>query len=133
MKTFRNPAQIHPPLAAYSHQIELTGRLRWLVLSGQVGQKADGSLPEDPVQQLQISLDNLLQNLTAAGMSLDDLVKLTIYAVGDLDLEQRRDVLASWLGEHRPCVTYLNITALATPDYRVEIDGWACADVDPSE
>jgi len=36
MKSSRNPATVHPPLASCAHQIEVTGPQRWLVLSGQV-------------------------------------------------------------------------------------------------
>ena len=45
MKTPRNPDTIHPPLAAYSHQIEISGRERLLVIAGQVGTAA-GHIPK---------------------------------------------------------------------------------------
>ena len=44
MKTYRNPPDVHPPLAAYSHQVELSGPGRQLILSGQVGVAADGGV-----------------------------------------------------------------------------------------
>ncbi len=37
MKKVRNPENIHPPVAPYVHQIEVTGPSRWLTLSGQLG------------------------------------------------------------------------------------------------
>ena len=37
MKQFKNPESVHSPLAAYTHQIEITEPKRWLVLSGQIG------------------------------------------------------------------------------------------------
>jgi len=33
MKKFRNPENIHGPVAGYTHQIEVSGEKRWLVLS----------------------------------------------------------------------------------------------------
>ena len=39
MKTQRNPDTVHAPLAAYSHQIEITGPQRQLVIAGQIGMR----------------------------------------------------------------------------------------------
>ena len=102
MKTPRNPATIHAPLAAYSHQIELSGAERTLVMSGQVGMRADGSLPDDPMEQLAVALDNVERNLEEAGMEIGDLVRLMFYLVGEWDSDARRGLVASRLGSHRP-------------------------------
>lgn len=131
MKMSRNPATVHQPLAGYVHQIELTGPTRWLVLSGQVGQRPDGTVPEDPVEQINIALANLRSNLEAAGMRVEDVVKLTIYLVGEIDVQRRRVALEAWLAGHEPCMTLLFVSALAAPKYRVEMDAWACADDRP--
>jgi 2-iminobutanoate/2-iminopropanoate deaminase len=126
MRTSRNPETVHSPLAAYSHQIEVREPARWLILSGQVGQDPDGRVPEDPIEQFRVALDNISRNLDAANMGVRDIVKLTFYLVGDMDAGKRRDVAAAWLGDHRPCTTLLYVAALAAPVYRVEIDAWAC-------
>lgn len=126
MKRFRNPETVHTPLAAYSHQIEVTEAKRWLVLSGQIGMRPDGSLPDDPIEQFKVTLDNIHKNLLAAGMEIRDLVKLTIYLAGEMDTIKRREILAEWLGNHAPCSTLLYVAALALPNIKVEIDVWAC-------
>jgi len=125
MQTTRNPDTVHPPLAAYSHQLEISGAERLLIVSGQVGMALDGSVPDDPIAQLGLALDNVERNLEAAGMELADLVKLTTYLVGEWDAGARRQVMAERLGDLRPCHTLLYISALATPALRVEIDAWA--------
>jgi 2-iminobutanoate/2-iminopropanoate deaminase len=125
MKTPRNPATVHAPLAAYSHQIEISGAERTLVMSGQVGMRADGSLPDDPMEQLAVVFDNVERNLEEAGMDLGDLVRLTFYLVGEWDSDARRALVASRLGTHRPCMTAIWVAALAGPTLRVEIDAWA--------
>jgi enamine deaminase RidA (YjgF/YER057c/UK114 family) len=121
----RNPEDVHPPLAAYSHQIELTGNVRWLVLAGQVGRTVDGTVPEDSVEQLAVAMDNVRRNLHAAGMVLDDLVKLTVYVVGDVEIERFRETMASLLEGRRPCMTLLYVAGLANPAFRFELDAWA--------
>ncbi|WP_370673487.1 RidA family protein [Pleomorphomonas sp. PLEO] len=122
---FRNPAGVHAPVAAYSHQIEVPAGARWLVLSGQIGLRPDGSLPTDPVEQIEVALDNVRRNLDAAGMSVGDIVKLTTYLVGDVDPDRRRQVFGAFFGDHRPCTTLLYVSALGLPTLKVEIDAWA--------
>ena len=126
MKEFKNPESVHSPLAAYTHQIEITEPKRWLVLSGQIGMRADGTLPDDPSEQFKVTLENIHTNLQAADMEIQDLVKVTIYLVGEFDTTKRREVSAEWLRNHRPCSTLLYVAALATPAIKVEIDAWAC-------
>ncbi len=125
VKQPRDPDDVHPPLATYVHQIELRGAERLLVLSGQVGIRRDGSVPGDPLEQLDVAWDNLEGNLRAAGMGTGDIVKVTLYLAGHVDAAGRRAVLARRLGDHRPCMTLLVVSALARPDLRVEIDAWA--------
>ena len=128
MKTFRNPIAVHPPLASYAHQCEVVGPQRWLVLSGQVGIDKDGRLPSDPIKQFKLALINIDGNLQAANMQKSDLVKLTMYLVGQVDPGLRREVLSSWLAGHEPTMTLLFVAALAGPDIKVEIEALACAD-----
>jgi 2-iminobutanoate/2-iminopropanoate deaminase len=125
LKTQRNPANVHPPIAAYTHQVEIRGPERLLVLSGQVGLREDGTVPDDPVDQLEVALENLYRNLRAANMGLHDIVKITFYLVGEVDAARRREVLAARLKDHKPCMTLLFVASLAHPAYKVEVDAWA--------
>jgi enamine deaminase RidA (YjgF/YER057c/UK114 family) len=128
VKVSRDPDDVHPPLANYAHQIEVSGGERLLMLSGQVGMRLDGSLPEDPVEQLDVAWDNVERNLWAAGMDTGDLVKVTIYLVGGVDVAARRRLLDRRLGDHRPCMTLVYVAALASPQLLVELDAWASRD-----
>ena len=125
MKQYRNPPNVHPPVAAYTHQIEISGPERMLVLSGQIGRKEDGTVPNDPIEQLDLALENLQRNLQAAGMSMEDVVKITFYLVGSFDAEKRRDVISARLQGHLPCTTLVYVAGLASPIYKVEVDAWA--------
>ena len=125
MKESRNPQNIHKPLGQYSHQIEITGNERMLVLSGQVGMREDGSVPEDALEQIEVAFENIFRNLQAANMDVKDIVKLTYYLGGEIDTAKRRELTASKLQGHQPCSTLLYVAALAAPIYKVEIDAWA--------
>jgi len=125
VKEFRNPQDVHQPVGLYSHQIEVRGNERLLVISGQVGMREDGTVPDDPLEQIDVAFDNILRNLRAADMDITDMIKITYYLVGEIDAAKRRELILSKLQEHRPCSTLLFVAALASPVYKVEIDAWA--------
>ena len=124
MKESRNPRDVHEPLGSYSHQIEISNE-RLLVISGQVGMLQDGTIPEDPFEQIDLAFENIFRNLRAANMDVKDIIKLTYYLVGEIDTAKRREVVLSKLQGHQPCSTLLYVAALASPAFRVEIDAWA--------
>ena len=125
MKEFRNPQDVHPPAGFYSHQVEIRGNERMLVISGQVGMRKDGSVPEDPLEQISVAFENIIQNLNAANMEIKDIIKLTYFLVGEVDTEKRREMVQSILQDHQPCSTLLYVAGLASPAYKVEIEAWA--------
>jgi 2-iminobutanoate/2-iminopropanoate deaminase len=125
MKTFRNPDQVHPPIASYTHQVEISAGERLLFLSGQVGRRLDGTVPVDPAEQFEIAIDNLLCNLQAANMQVTDIVKITFYLVKPIDPVKHKEILLFKLQGFQPCMTLLYVPSLVTPDYQIEIDAWA--------
>ncbi len=125
MKQARNPDTIHPPVGRYVHSIEVSGESRLLFISGQVGKALDGSVPSDPIAQFELALGNVVANLEAAGFERTDLVKIVTYVVGELDPAGRREVIERVLGSHVTTSTLLFISALAAPEYKVEIDAVA--------
>jgi enamine deaminase RidA (YjgF/YER057c/UK114 family) len=127
MSTARNPETILPPVGRYVHQIEVRNPSTILFISGQVGVAPGGSVPEDPVEQFDVAMQNVMRNLEAAGLDASALTKLTTYVVGELDPAGRRAVLDKHLGAHVSCSTLVFVAALATPAYKVEVDAWAAA------
>lgn len=125
MQQARNPDSIHAPLGRYVHQIEIDSPSKVLFISGQVGMRPDGSIPDDPVEQLGVALENVLRNLEAAGLKTTDLVKVTTYVVGELDLARRRAELERVLGDHVSTSTLVYVAALAGVELKVEVDAWA--------
>jgi 2-iminobutanoate/2-iminopropanoate deaminase len=127
MKQSRNPESIHAPAGRYVHQIEIESPRKLLFISGQVGRRLDGSVPADAVEQLALALENVLRNIEGAGMDASDLVKITTYVVAgaELDPARRRAEMERLLGDHVPTSTLVFVAALAAPEYKVEIEGWA--------
>ena len=127
MKTARNPDDVHAPQGVYSHQIEITGGERLLAMAGQVGARLDGSVPDDAYEQLALAFENVERNLRAANMDIADVVKITYYLVGDIDVTRLREMVRARFQAHRPTSTLLYVAGLASPAYRVEIEVWAAA------
>ena len=127
MKRSRNPETIHAPIGRYVHQIEVDSPSKVLFISGQVGMRPDGSVPEGTVEQLGVALENVLRNLEAAGLEDTDLVKITTYVVAgaELDAARRRAEIERLLGDHVSTSTLVFVSALASPQYKVEVDAWA--------
>jgi enamine deaminase RidA (YjgF/YER057c/UK114 family) len=109
----------------------VSGPARTLYCSGQAAMSGDGTPLHagDMAAQLALSLDNLEAVLSAAGMSLANLVRLTVYTT-DVDLLfEHYGVLASRLGAAgvAPTTTMLGVTRLALPGLMVELEGTAVA------
>ena len=125
MNKSRNPESIPAPAGRYVHQIEVVSPSRILFISGQIGIRADGTVPADPVEQLDLAMTYVMANLEAAGLRVESLTKVTTYAVGTLDPAGRRAVLDKHLGAHVSCSTLVFVAALARPEFLVEVDAWA--------
>lgn len=125
MKTARNPKSVHSPVAPYVHQIEVSNPMRWLTISGQLGMDVDGNVPENPLEQLKLTFQNIKNNLLKANMEIKDITKLVFYLVGEIDATERKKVISDFLEDHLPCTTMVYVVALAAPQFKVEIDAWA--------
>ncbi|MBC9715886.1 RidA family protein [Streptomyces sp. TRM66268-LWL] len=109
----------------------VTGQTRTLYCSGQAAMSAEGK-PEhagDMAAQVALSLDNLEAVLAEAGMSLTNLVRLTVYTTDVDRLFEHYGVLAARLGAAgaAPATTMLGVSRLAIPDLLVELEGTAVA------
>lgn len=115
----------------YNQGEVVSGQTRTLYCAGQAAMNGDGK-PEhagDMAAQVALSLDNLEAVLGEAGMSLANLVRLTVYTTDVERLFAHYGVLASRLGAAgvAPPTTMLGVTRLAIPDLMVEIEGTAVA------
>jgi 2-iminobutanoate/2-iminopropanoate deaminase len=126
-KEFLNPSDIYPPTAKFTHAIKVTGGTL-VFLSGIVGFEPDMAIARgDVVRQAEVAYDNLSKVMAAAGGSLQDIVKVTIY-IGE-DFTQRRDALREirnrFFGDHAPASTLVQVAGFASHDYLFEIEAVA--------
>ena len=122
-----NPSDTARPGSRFNHGMAHSGGMRRLVISGQVGMRPDGSVPEDFEAQMEQAMDNLFAVLKAARMSVRDLVKMTVFVTRPDVLEAYREIRDRKLAGHAIAMTYLQVVGLAKPVYLVEIEGEAVA------
>jgi enamine deaminase RidA (YjgF/YER057c/UK114 family) len=121
-----NAADAPAPAGQYTQAVEVTAATRTLYISGQVGVAADGSIPSDAEAQSALAWRNLQAQLRAAGMGLENLVKITTIVPDWADLTAVRAGRASVLGEHRPASTLI-VGGLSNPAWKVEVEAIAVA------
>ena len=98
---------------------------RTLYVSGQVGIDADGTCPPDVAGQASRALGNLGALLAAAGMDVEDIVRMTVYLTEPSGLDAFRVARAAFLGDHKPASTVLVVAGLARPEWKIEIEAVA--------
>lgn len=114
---------------AYNQAEVIEGAKRMLVCAGQTATDAEGAPAHagDMAAQLTLALENLDAVLAGGGMSLADVVRLTIYTTDVDALFPYYGILAERLASAgvTPPATLLGVTRLAFPDLLVEIDATA--------
>ena len=94
-------------------------------LRGQIGQNLDTSESVcigDAAGQAEQAMFNINMLLQEAGSQLDHICKLTIYIIDPRYREDVYTVVGRWLKGVFPVSTGIVISALARPEYLVEID-----------
>jgi enamine deaminase RidA (YjgF/YER057c/UK114 family) len=105
-------------------------------LRGQVGQDLDSAESVglgDVATQTEQAMANIKQLLDEAGSRLEDIVKIVIYLVDPRYREPVYQVVGRWLKGVYPVSTGVVVTALARPEWLVEIDATAVIPADRGE
>jgi len=120
-----SPATIAPPVSNFSHAVEVPPNARWLYISGQVGVDPDGAMAEGTEAQAERAWANLIAILREAGMGPEHLVRTNAYIIDEGDVGLLRAVRGKYLDGHEPASTACVVSALASPDWRFEIEAVA--------
>ncbi len=129
MREIVNPPEL-APASGFSHGILATGG-RWLFLAGQTAVDGKGQLVAagEVVGQYEQVLRNLQAVVTAAGGTMGDIVKLTIF-VRDRDsykrhLKELGRVHRSFFGSYYPATALFEISRFYEDGVLIEIEGIA--------
>lgn len=111
----------------YAHGVEAPAGLRTLYVSGQIGVAPDGQLAEDFDGQCRQAIANVRSVLTEAGMTLNDIVKMSFFLVRRENMAGLVAVRKDLLDGVRPAITTVFVAGLVSPQWLVEVEAVACA------
>ncbi|WP_257786975.1 RidA family protein [Cupriavidus sp. USMAHM13] len=97
-------------------------------ISGQVGIRPDGTVPDSVEEQIELAFRRLGAVLVHEGLGFEDLVELVSYHVRiDEQLGAFREIKARCITREFPAWTILGVASLARPNLLVEIKAVAAA------
>jgi enamine deaminase RidA (YjgF/YER057c/UK114 family) len=101
---------------------------RLIAVAGQLGVQAGESDVAFP-QQWRTALDRVIAVVRAGGGEPEDVLSLRVYVTDIEDYGRDGEALgAAWLdtfGKHRPAITMVEVSALAFPGARIEVEALA--------
>src|SRR5262245_15270158 len=115
-----------PPVNGYSHAVAWTGPM--VVVSGQLPIDSDGNVvgKDDVAAQTRQVFENLGTALAAAGSSLDQVVKVTVFLTDLADLGEFRRIRDQYINlDNPPASSLVQVSALLNADFRVEVEALA--------
>lgn len=114
------------PVGGYAQAMEVTGASRILYVSGQIPAATDGSVPESFEEQARLCWANVIAQLRAAGMTLDNLVKVTIFLSDRKYIADYRKVRIEVLEGRQIGLTTI-ITGIFDEKWLLEVEAIAAA------
>lgn len=124
------PSGVPAPFSTYSHGVEVTSPGRWLFGAGQVGVDVDGRVGDGIDEQTRLVWGHIVAILDEAEMGVENLVQINQFMTDRSFREPAGRIRAEVLGEHRPASTLLVVSGLASPEWLIEIDFTAVAEMD---
>lgn len=131
MPRFLNPPSVPRPASNYSQAVALGAEYKRVIVSGQLGLSADGVLAEGLEAQMRQAFANFRAIVEAAGLTTNDVVKLTVFVTVPGAVGLVRAIREEMFGAHAPASTYLQVAGLADPSFLVEVEGEAVQEQAP--
>lgn len=120
-----NPPVVAPPVARYAHLSIVPANAELLVVAGQVGADREGKLAATREEQVELALQNAKAIIESAGGRVEDVIRVNFWIVGQINPAAFRAAWNEFHGGNPPPSTFVYVSALARPDYLVEVDVWA--------
>ena len=116
------PAAIRKPFARYSHGIEIPAGARIVVVSGQLGIRANETIPESAEEQAELCLANIAAILAEADMTLADIARLNAYVTDRAHMAGYMAARDRVVATPPPASTLMIVSGFVRPEFKVEID-----------
>ena len=110
----------------YSQARLIDGASQLLFVSGQVPETNEGVVPAGFEAQAELTWKNLVAQLSAAGMGVENLVKVTTFLSSREHAAANREVRSKFLRNHSPALTVI-IAGIFDEQWLLEIEAIAAA------
>jgi len=124
--TRHDPSVVPAPQGGYTHGLEVSHPSRWLLVSGQIPESVDGTVPETAEEQCRVIWAHISAVLASASMSVADIVKVTTYLSSRDVAAANSQVRTAVLDGNRPALTVV-IAEIFDPAWLLEIEVLAAA------
>tara|TARA_A100001037_G_C14991287_1_gene562716 strand:+ start:502 stop:894 length:393 start_codon:yes stop_codon:yes gene_type:complete len=126
---FVDPPQSPPPAANYRNLAIVPPGQRLLIISGQIGNRMDGSIVEGLEAQYEQALANINAIVASEGGTSADVARITIFFAEE---PTDRSLIVEANRKHFPMgspgMSWLRIAGLFRPEVKVEIEALAAVD-----
>ncbi len=116
---------------SYTQVVAVSGGGRQIFVAGQLARDAEGNCVGKGNMRAQIAQvgENIKTCLEAVGASLADIVKTTTYVTDMEAFLENGDMRMRYFERAEPTSTTVEVTRLSGPDFKVEIEVLAIADL----
>ena len=124
-----NPPSVPPPIRGYYSNCVRVRAGSMLFISGQIGTDVNGNVvSKDVALQADQALRNIELLLRANGATMADIVKVTVYVTDIRYLDEIAPVRLKYFPENGPASAIVEVSGLALPGLKVEIEAIAAVD-----
>ena len=118
------PEGMSPNGGRYTHVVKAGP---WVHIAGQTASDENGDVVGvgDPKAQVGQVMKNLRLAVESVGGKFEDIVKTTVYVVGEEHLDAVREARSAYRPEKPPTSTLLVVSRLARPEFILEIEAVA--------
>jgi enamine deaminase RidA (YjgF/YER057c/UK114 family) len=119
-----SPPLIRAPFAAYAHGVEVPAGARLVVTSGQLGLRADDTLPEGSRAQADQCFANCAAILAEAGMGPGDVIRVNAFVTDRTHMAGYMAARDAWLAgvTRLPASTLVIVSGFTRPEFLVEVE-----------
>jgi enamine deaminase RidA (YjgF/YER057c/UK114 family) len=118
------PLTIRPPFAVYAHGVEVPAGARLVVTSGQLGLRADDTLPDGARAQADQCFANCAEILAEAGMGPMDVIRINAFVTDRAHMAGYMAARDRWLSgvTRLPASTLVIVSGFTRPEFLVEVE-----------
>ena len=120
-----NPKGISAPVGKYSHVTVIPKNSDLYTFSGQIGMDSNGNIPESLNEQVGNTFKNIEQILESQNLTSDDIIKVNIWAMEDIDWDFLYTRWDNLFRQTYPSMTIAYVKGLGLAELKIEIEIWA--------